>query len=172
MENVLASLASCSSFHVIAILKKKRLNVTSYNVEATAERSNFHSKKTNKTDQPQQNTNPAPRRSLAKALNQRTQHLYCRKALLTVPATSSCHRKIRCNPHPNPIGVKGEWENPPQGSNSHDTTHRSKAKRHTKSKVSSNAKQIPPRPGHATLSGEWLGLRAEEGRGKPRYRLG
>ena len=27
-------------------------------------------------------------------------------------------------------------------------------------------------PKHATLSGEWLGLRAEEGRGKPRYRLG
>ena len=27
-------------------------------------------------------------------------------------------------------------------------------------------------PEHVTLSGEWLGLRAEEGRGKPRYRLG
>ena len=27
-------------------------------------------------------------------------------------------------------------------------------------------------PKHATLSGGWLGLRAEEGRGKPRYRLG
>jgi putative redox protein len=38
MENVLASLASCSSFHVLAILKKKRLNVTGYSVEATAER--------------------------------------------------------------------------------------------------------------------------------------
>lgn len=38
MENVLASLASCSSFHVLNILKKKRLNVTSYSVEATAER--------------------------------------------------------------------------------------------------------------------------------------
>ena len=27
-------------------------------------------------------------------------------------------------------------------------------------------------PKHATPSGEWLGLRAEEGRGKPRYRPG
>jgi putative redox protein len=39
MENVLASLAACSSFHVVIILKKKRLKVTGYNVEATAERS-------------------------------------------------------------------------------------------------------------------------------------
>jgi putative redox protein len=38
MENVLASLASCSSFHVLTILKKKRLNLTGYSVEATAER--------------------------------------------------------------------------------------------------------------------------------------
>ncbi|MCW4029724.1 MAG: OsmC family protein [Candidatus Bathyarchaeota archaeon] len=38
MENVLASLASCSSFHVLTILKKKRLRVTDYSVEATAER--------------------------------------------------------------------------------------------------------------------------------------
>ena len=38
MENVLASLASCSSFHVLTILKKKRFNVTGYSVEATAER--------------------------------------------------------------------------------------------------------------------------------------
>jgi putative redox protein len=38
MENVLASLASCSSFHVLGILKKKRINVTDYSVEATAER--------------------------------------------------------------------------------------------------------------------------------------
>lgn len=38
MENVLASLAACSSFHVLTILKKKRLHVTSYRVEATAER--------------------------------------------------------------------------------------------------------------------------------------
>jgi len=38
MENVLASLASCSSFHVLTILKKKRVNVTGYSVEATAER--------------------------------------------------------------------------------------------------------------------------------------
>ena len=38
MENVLASLAACSSFHVLTILRKKRLNVTGYSVEATAER--------------------------------------------------------------------------------------------------------------------------------------
>ena len=38
MENVLASLAACSSFHVLAILKKKRQKVSSYTVEATAER--------------------------------------------------------------------------------------------------------------------------------------
>lgn len=38
MENVLASLASCSSFHVLTILRKKKLQVTGYNVEATAER--------------------------------------------------------------------------------------------------------------------------------------
>ena len=38
MENVLASLASCSSFHVLTILKKKRLTVTGYSVEAIAER--------------------------------------------------------------------------------------------------------------------------------------
>jgi putative redox protein len=38
MENVLASLAACSSFHVLTILKKKRQNVLGYSVEATAER--------------------------------------------------------------------------------------------------------------------------------------
>jgi len=38
MENVLASLAACSSFHVLTILKKKRQNVSAYSVEATAER--------------------------------------------------------------------------------------------------------------------------------------
>jgi putative redox protein len=38
MENVLASLAACSSFHVLMILKKKRQKVTGYSVEATAER--------------------------------------------------------------------------------------------------------------------------------------
>jgi putative redox protein len=38
MENVLAILATCSSFHVLTILKKKRLNVTVYSVEAVAER--------------------------------------------------------------------------------------------------------------------------------------
>jgi putative redox protein len=38
MENVLASLAACSSFHVLTILKKKRQKVTGYSVEATAER--------------------------------------------------------------------------------------------------------------------------------------
>jgi putative redox protein len=38
MENVLASLAACSSFHVLTILRKKRLKITAYSVEATAER--------------------------------------------------------------------------------------------------------------------------------------
>ncbi|MEM2081257.1 MAG: OsmC family protein [Candidatus Bathyarchaeia archaeon] len=38
MENVLASLAACSSFHVLTILRKKRQKVTGYAVEATAER--------------------------------------------------------------------------------------------------------------------------------------
>ena len=38
MENVLASLAACSSFHVLTILKKKRQKVTKYAVEATAQR--------------------------------------------------------------------------------------------------------------------------------------
>jgi putative redox protein len=38
MENVLASLVACSSYDVLMILKKKRQNVTSYSVEATAER--------------------------------------------------------------------------------------------------------------------------------------
>ena len=38
MENVLASLAACSSFHVLTILKKKRQNVSGYSVEITAER--------------------------------------------------------------------------------------------------------------------------------------
>lgn len=38
MENVLASLAACSSFHVLTILKKMKQNVKKYAVEATAER--------------------------------------------------------------------------------------------------------------------------------------
>jgi putative redox protein len=38
MENVLASLAACSSFHVLTILKKKRQKILGYSVEATAER--------------------------------------------------------------------------------------------------------------------------------------
>jgi putative redox protein len=38
MENVLASLAACSSFHVLRILQKKRQKVTDYSVEAIAER--------------------------------------------------------------------------------------------------------------------------------------
>ena len=38
MENVLASLAACSSFHVLNILKKKRITVIGYSVEARAER--------------------------------------------------------------------------------------------------------------------------------------
>jgi putative redox protein len=38
MENVLASLAACSSFHVLRILKKKRQKISDYSVEAIAER--------------------------------------------------------------------------------------------------------------------------------------
>ena len=38
MENVLASLAACSSFHVLTILRKKKLTITDYSVEATADR--------------------------------------------------------------------------------------------------------------------------------------
>lgn len=38
MENVLASLAACTSISVINILKKKRQKVTEYSVDATAER--------------------------------------------------------------------------------------------------------------------------------------
>ena len=38
MENVLASLAACSSFHVLTILRKKKQTITNYSVEATAER--------------------------------------------------------------------------------------------------------------------------------------
>ena len=42
MENVLASLAACSSFHVLTILKKKRQTISGYSVEATAERREDH----------------------------------------------------------------------------------------------------------------------------------
>jgi putative redox protein len=38
MENVLASLAACSSYGVISILKKKRQKISDFNVEATGER--------------------------------------------------------------------------------------------------------------------------------------
>ena len=38
MEIVLASLAACSSFHVLRILKKMRQEITGYSVEVTAER--------------------------------------------------------------------------------------------------------------------------------------
>jgi len=38
METVLASLAGCTSFDVVTILKKKRQNITGYSVEAEAER--------------------------------------------------------------------------------------------------------------------------------------
>ena len=38
MENVLASLAACSSFHVLRIMKKMRQEISDYSVEATAER--------------------------------------------------------------------------------------------------------------------------------------
>ena len=38
MENVLASLAACSSYHVVSILKKKRQNFSDYSVEMAADR--------------------------------------------------------------------------------------------------------------------------------------
>ena len=38
MENVLASLAACSSLNVLIILKKKRQKVTGYKIEATADK--------------------------------------------------------------------------------------------------------------------------------------
>ena len=38
MENVLASLAACSSYDVLTILKKKRQKISNFNVEATGER--------------------------------------------------------------------------------------------------------------------------------------
>jgi len=38
MENVLASLAACSSLNVLIILKKKRQKVTSYKIEAIADK--------------------------------------------------------------------------------------------------------------------------------------
>lgn len=38
MENVLASLAACSSFHVLRIMKKMRQEISEYSVEAIAER--------------------------------------------------------------------------------------------------------------------------------------
>jgi putative redox protein len=38
MENVLASLAACSSYHVVSILRKKRQELSEYSVEMTADR--------------------------------------------------------------------------------------------------------------------------------------
>src|SRR3989304_8929003 len=38
MENVLASLAACSSYHVVTILKKKRQDFSGYSIEMTADR--------------------------------------------------------------------------------------------------------------------------------------
>jgi putative redox protein len=38
MENVLASLAACSSYHVVSILKKKRQDFSDYSVEMAADR--------------------------------------------------------------------------------------------------------------------------------------
>lgn len=38
MENLLASLAACSSYSVVSILKKKRQIITDYSVEATAQK--------------------------------------------------------------------------------------------------------------------------------------
>jgi hypothetical protein len=53
-----------------------------------------------------------------------------------------------------------------------DTTHRPNNDAPTK-RITPNAKQTPPNdPTTPTPSGGWLGLRAEEGRGKPRNRPG
>ena len=38
MENVLASLAACSSYHVVSILRKKRQDFSDYSIEMTADR--------------------------------------------------------------------------------------------------------------------------------------
>jgi putative redox protein len=38
MENVLASLAACSSYHVVSILRNKRQDFSDYSVEMTAYR--------------------------------------------------------------------------------------------------------------------------------------
>jgi putative redox protein len=38
MENVLASLAACSSYHVVSILREKRQDFSDYSVEMTADR--------------------------------------------------------------------------------------------------------------------------------------
>ena len=38
MENVFASLAACSSYHVVSILRKKRQDFSDYSVEMTADR--------------------------------------------------------------------------------------------------------------------------------------
>jgi len=38
MENVLASLAACSSYHVVSILRKKRQDFSDYSVEMIADR--------------------------------------------------------------------------------------------------------------------------------------
>jgi len=38
MENVLASLAACSSYHVVSILRKTRQDFSDYSVEMTADR--------------------------------------------------------------------------------------------------------------------------------------
>src|SRR4030042_5553937 len=42
MENLLASFAACSSYHVVNILKKKRQVFSAYSVEMTADRRGEH----------------------------------------------------------------------------------------------------------------------------------
>jgi putative redox protein len=42
MENLLASFAACSSYHVVNILRKKRQDFTAYSVEMTADRREEH----------------------------------------------------------------------------------------------------------------------------------
>ncbi len=54
------------------------------------------------------------------------QHLYYGKPLLTVPATSSCQRKNRCNPPPKDRG-EGQQERLTRKQAHNDATHRPKA---------------------------------------------
>jgi hypothetical protein len=77
--------------------------------------------------------------------------------------------KRDATPHPHGCGVKGERAAQREAQMTPCT---GKSDAHTK-RFSPNAKQTPPNgPTTPTPSGEWLGLRADEGRGKRRYSPG